>query len=478
MKKTTLHKVFCFTALFFSSSVISCKKFLEVGAPSTSINQENVYKNDYTASAVLTGLYTQMMNDFNSGGITSLSLLQEMAADNLVLNNLLSQGLNNWWRNSFTPDYSDTGGFNNFINNFYPKIYIINAAIEGIAQSRTLTPSIKNRLLGEAYFLRSFYYFYIVNLFGETPLVLTTDYTKNASISRSSVSETYQQIIEDLKKSISFLDDNYVDASISKNTNERVRPNLATAQSLLSRVYLYTGNYSGAESISTEVINKKEIYDIIGLDSVFKKNSKETIWSLQPVKTGYNTDEAATFLLTDVPGAIGPKFYYLSNSLISSFDAGDNRLQKWIGNLVTSSNSYPFAAKYKADINSGDVTEYCVVFRLAEQFLIRSEARAHLNNIQGALLDLNKIRIRASLPPSTAATTTEILNEILHERRVELFTEWGHRWFDIKRTGTMDAVMQNAAVFKGSTWSSYKEIYPIPNTEILKNKNLRQNPGY
>lgn len=479
MKKTTINK----TVLTITTSLIltssSCKKFLDVGAPTTSINQGNVYQNDYTAAAALTGIYAQMMNDFSIGGITSISLLQDLASDNLVLNNLTPQtGYLNWYRNSFTPDYLDNGGFGNLFTNFYPKIYITNAAIEGISKSSTLTESVKKRLLGEAYFLRAFYYFYLVNLFGDVPLVLTTDYTKSSNASRSTISDVYNQITLDLEKANSLLSDTYVDGGIINQTSERTRPNLSASQTLLARVQLYKKNYSEAVSLATHVINKNSTYRLLSPDSVFQRNSAETIWSLQPVKSNYNTDEAAIFLLDRIPGTLGPKYFSLSISLVSSFESNDNRLKNWTGTFTSGSDKYEYAAKYKVDANTSDVSEYCIVFRLAELYLIRAEARAEINDITGATDDLNIIRKRAGLPPTTAATLPALRKAILQERRVEFFTEWGHRWFDIKRSGAIDSIMQKVMSLKGGSWSPYKALYPIPNSEIRTDGNLTQNPGY
>jgi hypothetical protein len=71
-----------------------------------------------------------------------------------------------------------------------------------------------------------------------------------------------------------------------------------------------------------------------------------------------------------------------------------------------------------------------------------------------------------------------MLNAIYHERQVELFTEWGHRWFDLKRTGNLNAVMTAVAPAKGSTWSSYMQLMPIPPTDIMADPNIKQNQGY
>jgi hypothetical protein len=113
--------------------------------------------------------------------------------------------------------------------------------------------------------------------------------------------------------------------------------------------------------------------------------------------------------------------------------------------------------------------------RLAEQYLIRGEARAHQNNVQGAQEDLNIIRSRAGLGATTANDESSLLAVIETERQVELFAEWGHRWFDLKRTGRADAVL---SLEKAPNWQSTDRLYPIPFEEIKINPSLTQNPGY
>ena len=114
--------------------------------------------------------------------------------------------------------------------------------------------------------------------------------------------------------------------------------------------------------------------------------------------------------------------------------------------------------------------------------MIQAEARAQQDNFAGALNDLNTIRSRAGLGPVTTSDKTTLLNAILHERQVELFMELGHRWFDLKRTGKIDEVMNIATPIKSNganTWQSYQQLYPIPyNSDLTKAPNLTQNEGY
>lgn len=116
-----------------------------------------------------------------------------------------------------------------------------------------------------------------------------------------------------------------------------------------------------------------------------------------------------------------------------------------------------------------------MVLRLAEQYLIRSEARAMQSNFEGALQDINQTRSRAGLTDVDLDNTAELLTAIEKERRIELFSEWGHRWLDLKRLNRADAVL---SIFKASNWNSTDIFYPIPKSDLINNKSLIQNPGY
>lgn len=125
-----------------------------------------------------------------------------------------------------------------------------------------------------------------------------------------------------------------------------------------------------------------------------------------------------------------------------------------------------------------EITEYSMVMRLAEQYLIRAEARARFGNLSGSIQDINKIRTRsglASLSENQDELTKEkLLEVILLERRREHFTEWGHRWFDLQRFGTSEILQDK----ENSNWTSSSNLLPIPSEERDKNPNLSQNPGY
>jgi hypothetical protein len=449
----------------------SCKKLVEVEAPITSVNQSLVYGSDAQAIAVLTGIYTNMSTanfDFSSG-ITSTSLICGLSADELVPINTNNQHRNEYYTNSLNSETS------NIWASMYNTIYVANAAIEGITTSTTLTSAVKQQLLGEGKFIRALCYFYLINLYGDVPLALSTDYKKNSTLPRNSVESVYSQVILDLKDAKSLLSSNYLDATLLNVTSERVRPTKGAAMALLARVYLFNKDYAEAEMEASDLINQNSKYKLVGLDSVFLKNNSEAIWQILPTGSAgnftANTKEGLLFIpITNVTDV------YLNHSLINAFEIGDQRKLKWIGTFT----GVQYPNKYKIGRVNSTSVEYSTILRLGEVYLVRAEARAYQGKLVGvhsAMEDLDKIRRRAGLDGTTSTTLGQMQRAILHERQVELFTEMGHRWLDLKRTETADAVLLE---IKGATWQLTDQLYPLPATEILRNPSISgyQNPGY
>jgi starch-binding outer membrane protein, SusD/RagB family len=459
---------------FIVQFLTGCKKLVEVNAPTTAISAKNVYTNDQTAAAVLTSVYAQISaNNLIGRDLSSIGFMTALSADELTLyDGYASSDLRAYYQNRIPANVSA------FWPVIYNEIYISNAAIEGLNSTNSLTPSVKKQLLGEAKFIRAFCYSYLVNLYGNVPLILGTDYIQNRVMSRTPKELVWQQIITDLTDAKSLLSNDYLDGTLLNKTPEHVRPTKWAATGLLARSYLYTGDWKNAEIQSSEVINVG-IYSLDSLNNVFLRNSKESIWQLQPVNVGANTEDARIYVIPST-GLSGTTPVYLSPQLINSFEANDQRKNSWVDTVRSSGSLYYFVYKYKiATITIGqDPKEYNTVLRLGEQYLIRAEARAQLDNLLGARSDLNAIRERAGLKASMLNEKSALLQSIYHERQVELFTEWGHRWLDLKRTKTIDAVMGGATHQKGGTWNSNQQLYPIPPTDILYNGNLTQNPGY
>jgi hypothetical protein len=443
-------------SIFLNLLFASCKKFVEVDAPKNQLISEVVFKDDATATAAVTGIYSNMMAGlgihFASNGLT---IYPGMSADEFKYT---TSSYDEFLFNSLT---TSNTAIRTLWDEAYQYIYDANAVIEGVSNSSSITSNTRNQLLGEAKFVRAFCYFYLVNLFGDVPLVTSTNYQTNKSISRNAVAEVYETIINDLVDAEALMPASYI-------SGDRIRPNKWTAATLLARVYLYQGNWAMAENEASKII-ASPLYSLSTIPNTFLKNSNETIWQLYPVFAGFTWD-AFYF----IPGTGVAPNYQITNNLINSFDSSDLRKTNWIGTATVQGQTYYYPSKYKSKlINS--FAEYFIVFRLAEVYLIRAEARAQQNNTLGALADLNVIRNRAGLSGSTANTSSALLNAIYHERQGELFAEWGHRWFDLKRTGNSSAVL---TPLKGANWQPSDTLYPIPVIEIQNNIKLTQNTGY
>lgn len=483
----TTYQVILFAAMSIQFS--ACKKFIEVDTPSTAVSTESAFKSDQTAAAVLTGVYSGLYVQFHKPDLYGTSLYTELSADNLEL---FDKDANFSYRDFYMHELTDASYY--YWDYAFNVIYVCNSAMEELQDSKYLTSSVKDRLLGEAYFMRAFCYFYLVNLYGDVPLAITSRYKVTSSLSRSPVTDVYQVINEDLAEAEKLLTDTYVGADVSKTTTDRLRPNLSAVYALQARAYLYQKRYADAEKAATKVINQTSLYNLAAAENSFVMNSSETIWALQPVSVGYNTWEADVFLLP-VEGPSFGRVLYASDNLVKKFESGDLRKDKWLGNVTVGSGAdeeiYYYPTKYKTgpDPGSTNITEYPIVLRLSEQFLIRAEARNEQDNVVGAIEDLNILRAKRRAQPtvsvpnplpaiSSPLTRDALIPIILKERQAELFTEWGHRWFDLKRTGKIDEVMKPVSEARGSAWSSYMALYPIPANDIKLNPNLSQNPGY
>lgn len=444
-------------------STQSCKKFLDADAPIDQLSSAVVFTEEKTATAAVLGMYTSMMPSIpiiTSGGTT---LYAGLSADELYSSNISNASSSEFSNNALSPNNGELVSV--FWLRGYNIIYQANACIEGLENNTHISESVRDQLLGEALFNRAFIYYYLVNLFGDVPLLLNTNYEKNSAAPRTTSSIIYDQIINDLKEAQHLLKAAYP-------TTDRVRPNKWTATALLARVYLTLGQWSLAEQESSAVINSDDYFLETSLDNVFLASSMEAIWQLMPVEEGFNTTEGITF----VPSvwSSGIPDYPITQYLLNAFEVDDVRKASWVASKSVDGDTYYYPFKYKINEYGLPVTEYYTVFRLAEQYLIRAESYAHQEKMDEAKNDLDIIRQRAGLPGTLANTDEELIEAIAQERRIEFFAEWGHRWFDLKRTKKSTEVL---GIIKPG-WQATDTLYPIPLSEILANKNLTQNQGY
>ncbi len=447
-----------FSLFFFSS----CKKFLDAELDKSLLESEKIYSNDVTATASVISLYTDLAYPGQIAG---------SAASIQSLSSLSAGEFRNYSRTPLMVEFDSHNLLPNNSNNkivwdaLYSYIYRTNSIIEGLEKSTGVTTATKNQLKGEALFMRAFCYFYLVNLYGGVPLATGTDYKVNSKLSRASVDEVYSLIISDLETAQDLLVPQYPSA-------QKVRPNKHTVTALLARIYLYRGEWQKAETEASSVISQTQ-YSLPNLTGAFLANNTDAIWQIMNVIQTSNTREASQNIFTSVP-----QNHYLTTSFLNSFETNDGRKTSWIGSLTVSAGTFYYPAKYKAlaKLATAPWTEYTTPFRLAEQYLIRAEALAKQNKLTEAIADIDKIRNRAGLP--LIATTNPSINQadlllaIERERSSELFIEYGHRWFDLKRTNRALAVI-------GGTITQNDLLWPIPQNEFDRNPNLgQQNPGY
>lgn len=451
-------------------SLNGCESLIEIDDPLNELPSEVIFKSETTAKSALAGAYSTMTT--TSAFNVSFTQLNAMSA--AEINFVASTTFQDFTTNSYDPVITTSLG--SLWGEIYKVIYQFNSVIEGLTDNSAISRAVAQQLTGEAKVMRAYCYFHLINMFGDVPLVNITDVNVTNTLPRTSKDEIYQWLIAELEEAKDLVSESYPSNS---GTTSRLQVNRSAAKALLARVYLYTGNYALAEKYATEVIEKTDLYSLLSkeeLDKVFLKDSEEAILQLGPAvfsTYGY-TIEGSTFLPTATATVAN---YELMDNLISAFEPGDARRTSWIkeSNLLDKQTFQPYKFQnYSQTVaTSSGRTEVPMVLRLAEQYLIRAEARFHTGNASGARADINMIRNRAGLADLSASA--EVEDAILQERQVEFFCEQGDRWYTIKRMGKVNAIMQT---LRPTTWQSYAQLYPIPQTVRDTNPYLTQNEGY
>ncbi|MFT3793758.1 RagB/SusD family nutrient uptake outer membrane protein [Flavobacterium sp.] len=442
--------------------LFGCDDFLEVNQPNSQLTAEAVFENSVTANAALSDIYSQMREaGVICGKLSGTSVLMGCYADELVSFESGPNTTANFYDNAVL---SSNASVSEIWGAAYAQIYAANSVYARTGNSLSLTPSEKAIFQGEALFIRALNHLYLTGIFGDIPYITTTEYPVNNTIRKTPAAQVIQKAIADLELATTLLPLEY-------QTPDHARPNRSTAQALLARAYLYAGQWAEAANAASAVLNETATYALENdLNNVFLRSSTSTIWQLAPAHEGKNTDEAVAFIFTEGP----PSIVALSPDFVSQFEPGDQRRTAWIAEITDGSTIWFHPNKYKLQDDTGASEEFSIVLRLEEQYLIRAEARARQGDLIGAREDLDAIRTRAGLPGTTAITTEALLTAILNERRTEFFTEHGHRFLDLKRSGNLDTTLGGKP-----GWSSTDRLWPLPQSELQVNPNLNpQNPGY
>lgn len=354
--------------------------------------------------------------------------------------------------NNILPENGSVGGMWSIM---YGGINVANNVIDKVPGIENMTEAEKNAALGELYFIRALNHFNLLNYFGAIPIkTLPTVGVGNLDAPRDPVDQVYSQIINDLV---------FASENLSASGN-KVRTSKYAAKALLARVFLYIGDYDQAVTFATDVIDNGG-YTLLGnyADIFAADLSSESIFEIYFSQTERNRIAEYNF-----PTSLnGRREVEPSASLLAAYETGDARYEASIAFAGTSA----YAIKYD-DLSLG--ADNVIVLRLADMYLIRAEAEAHKTapNIAAIQSDINKIRLRANLTPTSETSPAQLLRIIEKERRIEFAFE-GHRWFDLVRTGRAIAVLPNVNGVN-------QTLFPIPSDEIQTNNHpgMTQNPGY
>lgn len=444
-------------SFFLLLGITSCDNALDVDLPSNQLSSESVYASEPTAEAAVNGIYQSMVADFFYNRVHTV--LGE-TADELVPRT----GIANIYSSNEIPETDGTINAN--WGELYKTIYNANNVIEGLTKSTSINAVKSKQWIAEAKFLRAYSYFYLTNLWGNVPLVLTTDVDVSALLPQSSQETVYTQILLDLTDASKDLPTDY------KNYDqERIRATKWAAEALLARVNLYLERWNEASNHASAVINETGTFGLItGLtdtNSPFIADNKESILQIPYFNVDYTYEGSSVFTTG------GTLLLRKGNAL---FETGDARKTNWTIDINDRLGVFLGIAPHKYQNDFGDSpSERSTLLRLAELYLIRAEARVKSNDITGAQQDINAIRNRALLDNTTVTNPNQLLDLIALERQREFFAENGHRWLDLKRTGKLDETL---SVLSDKIWKTTDNLYPIPEPAIRSNPFLNQNSGY
>jgi hypothetical protein len=434
--------------VLFSITAMSCD-VLEV-EPQDSIPADAAFKTKEDINKGILGAYASFQG-FSYYGRT-YSIFSDLAADNL--SHPLAATATSYAEvenNNILPENGSVSGIWSVI---YDGINVANNIITKVPSIEGMTEQEKNVALAELYFIRGLNHFNLLNYFGGIPIkIIPTVGVTNLDAPRNSVEEVYSQIINDL----SFAAENL---PVSGN---KTRASKYAAKALLAKVYLYKKNFPQAIEIASDVIANGNYTLLDNYSDVFADETAESIFEIFFSQTERNRIAEYNF-----PHSLnGRREVEPSENLLNAYENSDDRYAA----SIAFEGAEAYAKKYD-DLSLG--ADNFIVLRLADMYLIRAEAEANLSapNIASIQEDINKIRTRANLTPTSETSVPKLLKIIENERRLEFAFE-GHRWFDLVRTNRAIAVLPNVN-------SVNQMLFPIPTDEIQTNKDpgMTQNPGY
>lgn len=473
-----------FLILMMAGALVSCKDFLAL-APEYQISEQTFYKSQNDFETALTGVYGTFRGLFSS----NVLYMTELATDNAEIQ----------WSSPSTDemqmDQNAVTSTNAFVQAVWNScLYTISRSnailnrIDGVSFDQTA----KDRIKGEAKFMRAYAYFYLVRLYGNVP-VITQTFSSPAQVSAADLSlkpatEVYAFLIKDLTDAETLLP--------AGGNTDKTRASRMSAKALLGKVYLTQKSYDLAATKLKEVIDAKTYSLAANYQTLFtngNNNLAESVFEVQFVSgrsLGNNYSALFTPAITSM--AIFPNNLQGSGritptlNLLNVYEAGDARKAVSVNDsvsLIGGKKSYSRYGLKFVDFKAIDLSDGSITFtalRYADVLLMYAEALNEQGKPAEAVPYINQVRTRARLGNLTVQTQADVRLAIENERRVEFLYE-GQRWFDLVRTGRAQTVMN--AHYAGLKLSfkldEFELIYPIPQNEVDLNPTMvKQNPGY
>lgn len=485
-----IKKTLLISGLLFGSFFAGCSdNFLEV-SPADSLPPDKFYRNAEDAESAVNAAYDPLQDIYN----LSYPNTVQGASDDVKISNNVGVPLNTW---SFSANFSR---FDEVWQSSYQGIFRSNLVLQNVPDI-DMDETMKNRILGEARFLRALYYWHLTTLFGQVPLVKKANPIDPSvgAVAKSPVNDIYSFMISDLTEAINMLPlrSEYTDENIGRATK-------GAAQSLLGKIYLYDENYSMAQKELESVILSQE-YELVDNFSDINTvdNNRESIFEVQYSTSpdednnrleynlpqghgGYGNRIPLQNLVNEFedyngPSAINGKDPRLFHSIFRDGDPYDGVEPEFNANW-TSTGFAMKKGQYPVTRGFWDSPWNEVLIRLADVYLMAAEAANENGNPVQAIKWINKVRSRVGMPTypnsnspysvSQNSSKQEIFKSIVHERRVELAFE-SHRLNDLRRWGLAEQELGEYG-YK----SPMHRYFPIPQEEVDANPELDQNENY
>ncbi len=534
--KTNILKIsiFCIALL----SLVSCEDYLKAPEPGVT-KLEDFFTSADAAVSNVTACYVPLMWEYN-GTYFSEWFIGDVVSDDALKGGQNTNDMGAVYDMENWKTISTNGLTLDFYRAQYQGIGRCNLSLQYVSEMETdtaLTPSLKNRLLGEAYYLRAYYYFRLVRVFAGVPLVTKViDSADEWEQPRATVAEIFDQIVSDLTKANEML------WPVSKITDDQIgRATKGAAQAMLLKTYLYMASpywnakvgkdattcYATAKAWGDSIIASNE-YTLCpnfadnftlagenGPESVFEIQYAEVPWGDYGEGNGFTAGSFTPILIRSRSSQIGGGwgFNHPTWNLYNEFEEADSLRrdvailepidsmmenpveETYLGSPLLN-NKYGLYAEYPGSYSlhaaRGPINNKQI--RYADILLMHAEAALGVGDDAAATISLNKVRERAGLALypgyKFSVNGSEIASPTLeqalrHERRMELAME-GHRWFDLVRWGNTKAHMDAYAATESATareqMAAYvegkHELFPIPAEERELNPALTQNNGY